>query len=167
MPKLKDQEFKFLIDLALDTKDEEMFKDLMKRQEEGSFLDFPKEQQVKKEVLSFADTEKERLLRDLQVIINSYKHKTGKYALQGLIDDVEQAINYVDERIMDHEMKEEGIMPLKFPPSAQMDYLPTIQYMAVSYETAMEAFDKHSFPNETLDDFVARYFFNDEGQDEF
>lgn len=160
MTKLNDQEFQFLIDAALDTNDKAMFEDIIKRQEEGMFLDFPKQTELK-ETLSFAAKEKQRFLKDLEIIFNAYKNKPGSHSvLEDLIEDVEHLVNSVDERLANKAQNEAGVMPLSLP----LDFppMPSIEYIAVSYETAMDEFEKHAFPGETLDAFVARYFFGDE-----
>ena len=157
MGKLKDHEFEFMINVALDTKDKEMFDDIMKRQEEGKFLDFPK-QVTKAEAVPFLAKERDRLTKDLETIVNAYKNRpVNQISLESFIDDVENAVNHADERLMREMYKEEGTQPLKSMP---LDFpLMPIQYTMVSHEVAMEAYEKHRFPNESLDAFVSRYFF--------
>lgn len=161
MVKLKDHEFEFLVNVALDTKDEKMFKDIMKRQEEGKFLDFPVGANLaQKEVLSFAAKEKQRLIKDMENITNAYKNKLDNQDnLYDLIDDLGQAIDFADERLANQAFMEEGTMALSMSP-VDFPVMP-MEYVAISHDIAIEAYEKHRFPNESLDAFVARYFFGD------
>lgn len=162
MKKLEAHELEYLINVALDTKDEEMFKDIMQRQEENKMLDFPLEP-VKEQSLPFAAKEREVLVSQLEKVINRYKNRPlNNNGLYEFLSELENVINESDERLMDQAFKESGAQALQKP----LEFYPA-PMIAVSYETAMESFTKYGFPNETLDQFVERYFFGNKEEGNF
>lgn len=167
MAKLTQREFEYLMNSALDTKDESMFNDLIKRQNEETFLtDLPVEDALKSKELPFQTKEKQLFIKNVETIINAYKNSPlERNNLENLITDVERAVELADQRLMNQairELAQQEPKEIKYEIAEQKTFhsFPLgNDIMAVTEQDAMDAFTLYGFPNETLDMFVMRYFF--------